>query len=33
MPPKAPVITVLITATTSGLGDVSIADMDSQVVI
>ena len=29
MPPKAPVITVLIIATTLGLGDTSIADMDS----
>jgi len=29
MPPKVPVITVLMVATTSGLGDTSIADMDS----
>ena len=32
MPPKALVITALIIATTSGPGDVSIADIDSQVV-
>jgi len=29
MPPKALVITMLIVATTSGLGDTSIADTDS----
>ena len=29
MPPRAPVITALIAATTSGLGDTSIADTDS----
>jgi len=28
MPPKAPVITTLTAATTSGLGDTSIEDMD-----
>ena len=33
MPPKALVITTLIAATTLGLGDTSIADIDSQVVI
>ena len=29
MPPKAPVIITLTAATTSGLGDTSIADIDS----
>jgi len=29
MSPKAPVITALIAAITSGLGDTSIADIDS----
>ena len=29
MPPKAPVTTVLTVATTLGLGDTSIADIDS----
>jgi len=29
MPPKAPVITILTAATTLGLGDTSIADIDS----
>ena len=29
MPPKAPVIIILITATTLGPGDVSIVDIDS----
>ena len=32
MPPKALVTTALTTAITLGLGDVSIADTDSQVV-
>ena len=29
MPPKAPVTTILTAATTSGLGDTSMADIDS----
>jgi len=29
MPPKAPVITILMAAITLGLGDTSIADIDS----
>ena len=29
MPPKAPIITILTTATTLGSGDTSIADIDS----
>ena len=32
MPPKAPVIIMSMAAITSGLGDTSIADIDSQVV-
>jgi len=32
MPPKAPVITTSTAATTSGLGDTSIADTDSQLI-
>jgi len=32
MLPKAPVITASVIATTSGPGDTSIADTDSQVV-
>jgi len=33
MLPKAPVTTQLMAATTLGLGDTSIADMDSQVAM
>jgi len=32
MPPKAPVAMLLMATTTSGLGDTSMADTDSQVV-